>query len=46
MSTTPTPPSAAEAESGGWPLGRLFVLILLTETITIAALYWFGRHFS
>jgi hypothetical protein len=45
--STPTPPSAAESDTdGGWPLSRLFILIVLTEIITIAGLYWFGRHFS
>jgi hypothetical protein len=28
------------------PLGRLFLLIVLTEIATLLALYWFGRHFS
>ena len=27
-------------------LGRLFLLIVLTETLVIAALYWFGAYFS
>jgi hypothetical protein len=27
-------------------LGRLFVAIVLVEAVTIAGLYWFGRHFS
>ena len=27
-------------------LSRTFVLIILTEALTIAALYWFGRHFA
>ncbi len=35
--------SAPDAEPG---LARVFVLILLTQAAAIAALYWFGRHFS
>jgi hypothetical protein len=25
---------------------RTFVLIVITEVVTITALYWFGRHFA
>jgi hypothetical protein len=28
------------------PLSSLFIAIVLVEAITIASLYWFGRHFS
>jgi hypothetical protein len=28
------------------PLAPLFVLIVIVEAITVAALYYFGRHFS
>ena len=28
------------------PLSLLFIGIVLVEAITIASLYWFGRHFS
>jgi hypothetical protein len=28
------------------PVAQLFVLIVIVEAITIAALYYFGRHFS
>jgi hypothetical protein len=31
---------------GKIPLRRLFILIVLTETAVIVALYWFGRHFA
>ncbi len=27
-------------------LGGIFALIVLVEILTIAGLYWFGRHFS
>jgi hypothetical protein len=27
------------------PLKRLFALIVLTEVVTMLALYWFGKHF-
>ena len=27
-------------------LSRTFILIVLTEAVTIAALYWFGHYFS
>jgi len=36
--------SATSAEDAG--LSRLFLLIVLTETLVIAALYWFGTYFS
>jgi len=36
--------SATPAEGTG--LSRLFLLIVLTETLVIAALYWFGAYFS
>jgi membrane protein DedA with SNARE-associated domain len=28
------------------PLSRLFALIVLGEVLTMAALYWMGRHFG
>jgi hypothetical protein len=37
---------APEAATDGERLPRLFVLIVLVEAVTIAALYWFGRHFA
>ena len=42
----PAPPveSAPASETEG--LSRIFVLIVLTEVVVIAALYWFGVHFS
>ena len=27
-------------------LGRLFILIVVAEIVSIAALYWFGRAFA
>ena len=36
--------SESASEAAG--LGRLFLLIVLTETLVIAALYWFGVHFA
>jgi hypothetical protein len=39
-------PAAPVADDDAPPLSRTFVLILATEALTIAVLYWFGRHFS
>jgi hypothetical protein len=48
--TAAMPPPAAP-ETPGHPgatpaLARLFVLIILVEIVTVAGLYWFGRHFG
>ena len=32
--------------SGPVPLSRIFLLIVVVEALTIAALYWAGRHFA
>ena len=39
-------PGAAAADGEAVPLSRIFTLILATEALSIAALYWFGRHFG
>jgi hypothetical protein len=41
----PPPPDATEIDERR-QLRRLFPLIVIVEVVTIAALYWFGRHFS
>ena len=38
-----SPAAPVEADP---PLSLLFIAIVLVEAITIASLYWFGRHFS
>jgi len=45
MPTRPgvTPPPTAPGDSDQ---SRLYVLVILTEVIVIAALYWLGRAFS
>jgi hypothetical protein len=43
---SPSGGHAPEAQADGERLPRLFVLIVLVEAVTIAALYWFGRHFA
>jgi hypothetical protein len=43
----PAPVSSdAHDRSDSARLSRLFVLIVVVEAATIAALYWFGRHFA
>jgi hypothetical protein len=42
---TPAGPAPA-APGDAPPLSRTFVLIVAAEALAIAALYWFGRHFS
>ena len=37
------PPAARDDQQR---LGPIFVGIVCVEVLTIAALYWFGRHFS
>lgn len=39
-------PAAPEERRAVARLAPLFVRILLVEALTIAALYWFGRHFG
>jgi hypothetical protein len=39
-------PGSSEAGQDTHGLGRTFVLILLIQVVVVAALYWFGRHFS
>ena len=43
MSAPTAEPSPGDDTAG---LGRLFILIVLVEIVTIAGLYWFGAHFS
>jgi len=38
--------AAAKPDEGEAGLPRLFLWILIVEAITIAGLYWFGRHFG
>ncbi|HVW03543.1 MAG TPA: hypothetical protein VHB78_00980 [Vicinamibacterales bacterium] len=44
--SAPVSPDAHDRSDDTSRLPRLFVLIVLVEAITIAALYWFGRHFG
>jgi hypothetical protein len=37
----PETPPPAEAD-----LSRTYLLVLVVEALTLAALYWLGRHFS
>jgi hypothetical protein len=39
-------PAPADSPEEPARLGRLFLMIVLVEALTIAALFWFGRHFS
>jgi len=39
-------PASPDPEAGTPALWRLFVLILLTQVLVTAALFWFGHHFS
>ena len=44
---SPTAGTATPAAAGDQPASiRTFILIVATEAVTIAALYWFGLHFS
>jgi hypothetical protein len=42
----PVSPDAHDRPDDTSRLSRLFVLIVVVEAATIAALYWFGRHFA
>lgn len=46
MSSDRGRPGAPDGASDTDGLGRLFVLILLTQAVVTVALYWLGRHFS
>jgi hypothetical protein len=39
-------PAAPVADGDAPPLSRTFILIIATEVLTVAALYWLGQHFS
>ncbi len=45
MPLSPDAPAAQPPEDTSG-LARIFVLIVLVEIVTIAGLYWFGRHFA
>jgi hypothetical protein len=40
------PPPSGPADSTADDLSTRYLLVILVEAITIAALYWFGRHFA
>jgi hypothetical protein len=41
-----TEPAASPPDATSRRLAPLFLAIVVVEAVTVAALYWFGRHFS
>jgi hypothetical protein len=44
--SAPAAPEAPESAGLTPHLVGLFILIIVVEVATVAALYWFGRHFG
>ncbi len=39
-------PEGAPGQSHEADFTRTYVLVVIVEVVVVAALYWFGRHFS